>query len=176
MPEHWLLAPLWADLHSPSAAITRRALTDLNRERDRSRKNIVSRVQAERRVAACQEELAAAQAAAQASTTRFQGLVGELESALLTTRAQVVVQEDRCSALERDKENLGATVEGLRQRVAGLEAALQEAMARVDDTQAALAKETGLRVALERELAATEDAHVLKYEQLIAQVRVCMCV
>jgi hypothetical protein len=30
VPEHWLLAPLWADLHSPSAAITRRALTDLN--------------------------------------------------------------------------------------------------------------------------------------------------
>jgi hypothetical protein len=102
-------------------AAMNRALTDLNRERERSRKNIVSRVQAERRAAACQEEVLGVQGAVQAVTQRFDGVVAGLEARVAALQAEAVAQAEERTALGRARDDALETAADLGRRVTDLE-------------------------------------------------------
>jgi hypothetical protein len=155
-----------------------RASADLARERDRSRKNIISRLQAEKRALVLQEELDAAQGVAEAAASKAAAAAAAAEAKAAALVAELAEGKAREEALAAERDAALAAGAALQARVVDLQGAVTAAEAgtaalrrELDSTQGALAKETLLRLSLERELAATEAAHAVKYEELAASVR-----
>ena len=101
-----------------AVAAMHRALADVARERDRSRKNIVSRIQAEKRAAGLQEQVEYHELAAAEAARRHSEQVAEVEAGVTALRQQL-------SAVTAARDAAAATVEELHSTVATLQVRLQ---------------------------------------------------
>ncbi len=95
-------------------AAMNRALADLNRERERSRKNIVARIQAEKKAVTLQQQVEFLESAASDTSRRFDAQVLEFKAQIATLESlTATLQSDKADALTKIN-NQQATIAALQ--------------------------------------------------------------